>query len=179
MARCKTTGDRRTKKRSAAKTFQPWVRLAVLHWSRIVHESDIGCDWIDAHERCWRCGCVRTLQKCHIVARQFGGGDGPENIVALCAECHDEAPDVTDPEEVWNWIRQTRPRFYDSLKFERAIALCQARGVDVSRFNQATFSRLMMDCVGLHLMQTGAGCRIKPSSIAWAIEKACTEATNG
>ena len=159
-----------------------WVKAAVQFWSETVQEFDIGVDWSDAETRCWRCGAERSLQKCHIVARQFGGGDSVDNIVPLCAECHDEAPDVTDAGEMWRWIRGTRPAYgYGTLKYERAANIARMRGVDFSRFDKDKFDRLMQQSVGLHLMQSGAGCRIKATSIAWAIEMACCskEATDG
>lgn len=157
-----------------------WIAACVSHWSRTVDESDIGVDWADAEWRCWRCGSERRLQRCHIVAKQFGGVDDASNIVPLCAECHDEAPDVTDPDEMWRWIKDTRPMFYGGLKYERALKACKDRGVDFSRFCLSRFAAAIEHHVGLHLMQNGSGCRIKASSIAWAIEKACTtEATDG
>lgn len=150
-----------------------WILDCIEHWSAIVCESDIGVDWSDAEDRCWRCGGKGRIQKCHIVAKQFGGCDDATNIVPLCCECHDEAPDVTDKMEMWRWIKETRPMCYGTLKYERAFKTCVDRGVDVTRFCHKRFSKLMEKSVGLHLMQNGTGCRIKSSSIAWAIEKAC------
>jgi hypothetical protein len=69
---------------------------------------------------------------------------------------------------------------YGTLKYERAARAAVSRGCDLSRFNKEKFDSLMERNVGLHLMQNGTGCRIKSSSIAWAIEMACkTEATDG
>ena len=159
---------------------ESWVAMCVDFWSQRIYEGDIGVDWADATERCWRCGAKRKLQKCHVIAKQFGGDDGPSNVIALCALCHDEMPDVTDAAEVWRWICATRPRYgYGTLYFERAMNDCASRGIDLSRFDKAKFGQLMDSSVGLHLMQTGAGCRIKPASIAWAIAKACEDATDG
>lgn len=156
-----------------------WVRRCVDYWSELICESDIGVDWWDAHERCWRCGAKRSLQKCHIVARQFGGGDAESNIIPLCPECHDEAPDVTDTNEMWRWIQETKPMCYGTLKLERALGVCRQRGVDLGNFCKVRFDAAM-EKVGLHLMQNGTGCRIKASSYAWAIEQACVrEETNG
>lgn len=156
-----------------------WVRRCVDYWSALICESDTGVDWCDAHDRCWRCGAQRLLQKCHIVAKQFGGSGAESNIVPLCAECHDEAPDVTDPNEMWRWIRETKPLCYGTLKLERAMEICKRRGVDLRNFCSSRF-HAAMEKVGLHLMQNRTGCRIKPSSYAWAIEQACiTEATDG
>lgn len=152
---------------------QAWIRSCVQYWSQVHCESDVGVDWSDAEDRCWRCGSKRTLQKCHIVAKQFGGEQVTENLIPLCAECHDEAPDVTDPSEMWRWIKETKPMTYGTLKFERALSCCRDRGVDLSNFDKDRFEKIMEDHVGLHLMQNGTGCKIKWSSIAWAIEKAC------
>lgn len=160
-------------------SVKAWMTECVDYWSSRVFEWDIGVDWSDATEHCWRCGSKRSLQRCHIVAKQFGGDDSPSNIVALCAECHDEAPDVTDPTEIWRWIKETRASFYGSLKAERALAICKSRGVNLQFFDRKRFDAAC-ESVGLHLMQNGSGCRVKASSIAWAIEKACgTEAANG
>ena len=45
------------------------------------------------------------LQRCHLVARQFGGSDAPGNLVLLCHECHDLAPDLPSPEPMLAWMR--------------------------------------------------------------------------
>ena len=156
-----------------------WITACVSHWSRLVPETEVGVDWADAHDRCWRCGSKRSLQRCHIVARQFSGADDYSNIVPLCAECHDEAPDVTDASEIWRWIKETKPTCYETLKAERALAICKNRGVNIENFDVQKF-KSAMDGVGLHLMQNRTGCRIKSSSVAWAIEQACiVEAKDG
>jgi hypothetical protein len=77
-------------------------------------------------------------------------------------------------------VKDTKPTFYGTLKYERACAIVISRGVDLRLFDRAKFDAAMERHVGLHLMQNGSGCRIKASSIAWAIEKACVEeATDG
>jgi hypothetical protein len=163
-----------------AKKNLAWIRDCIAHWSQTVFETDLGVDWSDAETRCWRCGTERSLQRCHIVAKQFSGSDDASNIVPLCCECHDEAPDVTDASEIWRWIRDTRPKYgYGTLKFERAVEIAVRRGADLGRFDQERFASIMEDHVGLHLMQNGTGCRIKATSVAWAIEQSCKEATDG
>ena len=155
-----------------------FFRQCVSYWSSRIDESDIGSDWSDATERCWRCGQqTKSLQKCHILAKQFGGVMSPNNVILLCRECHDEAPDVIDPGEVWRWIKHTKPSLgYGTLKMERAAKMAVEMGADIQRFSVDRFNQIMLSEVGLHLMQSGAGCRIKPSSIAWAIGKACKPA---
>ncbi len=149
-----------------------WVPSLVSYWSQRICESDIGVDWDDADERCWRCGCDRTLQKCHIVAKQFGGSDDEQNIVPLCSFCHDEMPDVRDPSEVWRWIRETKPLFYGTLVAERAMAICLQRGVNFENFDSVKLKALQED-MGIHFMQNGTGARTKVATIAWALERAC------
>lgn len=167
IARAKAIANHKCRK------IKHWQSGCVAYWSRTVDEVDIGSDWDEAHFRCWRCGTDGRIQKCHIIAKQLGGSDHCSNIVPLCAECHDEAPDVVDNSEIWRWIRETRPAHYGKMRWHQAIKLCLDRGVDLSRFNRDTFFSLMDGCVGLHLMQAGTGCRVKASSIAWAIEKSC------
>jgi len=155
-----------------------FFRKCVSYWAARICESDIGVDWSDAMDRCWRCGRqTKSLQRCHVVAKQFGGKLVPENVVLLCRDCHDEAPDVTDASEVWRWIKETRPSYYGTLNAERAFAIVASRGVDVSKFNKDRFLEIADAHVGVHLMQNGAGAKIKPSSLAWAIEQACMEAS--
>jgi len=87
------------------------------HWSPLVSELDMGCDWEDAVTDCWRCGVEpsRGLERCHIVPAQepFNGPDDPSNYVLLCSRCHREAPNVSDPSVMWQWIKDTH-RYYDN-----------------------------------------------------------------
>lgn len=64
--------------------------------------------WSEAHERCWRCGSKKSLQRCHIVAHSLHGADDPSNLVILCSECHAESPGVDAPEIMWDWLRAYR-----------------------------------------------------------------------
>ena len=75
------------------------------YWSRQIDENDLNIFWSEAHERCWRCGTTKSLQRCHIVARSLGGSDEPSNLVILCSECHADSPDVDDSEIMWDWLR--------------------------------------------------------------------------
>jgi hypothetical protein len=96
----------------------------IAYWSKKIYEGDLGCDWSEAHERCWRCGTThkeKSLQRCHIVPSQapFDGPDSPENLVLLCARCHAEAPSCSDPKEIWAWIKTTRAQQYDTYWTQR------------------------------------------------------------
>ena len=94
----------------------------VEYWSKYVYEGDLGTDWDEAENRCWRCGVERkngNLDRCHIIPEQtpFNGKDEPSNFVLLCKRCHKEAPDVPDPNIMFTWIKNTSCNFYDEFDF--------------------------------------------------------------
>ncbi|HEY4049065.1 MAG TPA: HNH endonuclease signature motif containing protein, partial [Acidobacteriaceae bacterium] len=86
-------------------------------------ELDMGCDWADALDHCWRCGVKRSLQRCHIIPHQdpHNGPDVPENLVLVCSWCHKEAPCCDDPNAMWEWIKRTRSDVAGSIWAARVI----------------------------------------------------------
>ena len=56
-------------KRKPIKTKIPEI---VNYWFSRIDESDFSVDAAEAHERCWRCGCKRNLERCHIVPDSLG-----------------------------------------------------------------------------------------------------------
>lgn len=104
-------------KRSPIKTS---IQEIVAYWSDKKYEGDMGVDFAEAHERCWRCGYDLPLQRCHIIPASLGGLDTPSNYVLLCNMCHREAPNVDDARFMWKWIRATRVPFYDTYWSWRA-----------------------------------------------------------
>jgi len=40
----------------------------------------------------------------------LGGADSPDNLVLLCAECHWDAPDVSDPSYMLEWMEARESR---------------------------------------------------------------------
>ena len=83
-------------------------RQIIEHWETKVYEGDMGCDWSDAHNHCWRCGKeTKSLEMCHIIAEQFSGKKTPDNLVLLCKSCHKEAPDFNEKDKMWDWIKRT------------------------------------------------------------------------
>jgi 5-methylcytosine-specific restriction endonuclease McrA len=40
--------------------------------------------------RCQNCGCFRELQMHHVQARSLLGDDAEENLITLCAQCHQQ-----------------------------------------------------------------------------------------
>ncbi len=91
------------------------ISQAVDYWSKRVDECGLSVDWAEAHTHCWRCGCEKNLERCHIVPDSLGGEDAPHNIVLLCKRCHVDGPNVTDPEIMWDWIRAYGVPFYETF----------------------------------------------------------------
>lgn len=46
------------------------------------------------------------LQRCHIIARQFGGEDIPDNLFLMCKSCHDRAPNTKSREAFLDWVER-------------------------------------------------------------------------
>ena len=97
------------------KTIKTTKKQIVNYWVQHVDESDLSVDFSEAEERCWRCGCKRNLERCHIVPDSLGGEDMPSNFVLLCKRCHMDNPNVADPEIMWDWLRAYKVPFYDTF----------------------------------------------------------------
>lgn len=87
----------------------------VQYWFSVIDGSDFSVDASEAHERCWRCGCEKALERCHIIPESLGGKDEPSNLVLLCKRCHLENPNVSDPEIMWDWLKAYKVPFYDTF----------------------------------------------------------------
>lgn len=98
--------------RKAIKTTKEEI---VNYWAGQVCEGILSVDFSEAHERCWRCGCKRNLERCHIIPNSLGGEDKPENLVLLCKRCHLDNPNVADPEIMWDWLQAYSVPFYDTF----------------------------------------------------------------
>ncbi|WP_206669725.1 HNH endonuclease [Paenibacillus luteus] len=46
------------------------------------------------------------LQRCHIIARQFGGEDIPDNLFLMCKSCHDRAPNTKSRGAFLDWVEK-------------------------------------------------------------------------
>lgn len=91
------------------------------YWAKHTGECGLSVDFAEAHERCWRCGCQRSLERCHIVPASLGGEDTPSNFVILCKRCHLDNPNVADPEVMWDWLRAYGVPFYDTFWWVNGI----------------------------------------------------------
>lgn len=100
---------------SNRKTIKTSINDIVHYWFSRIDEDELSVDAAEAHERCWRCGCERNLERCHIVPDSLGGKDEPSNLVLLCKRCHADGPNVTDQDIMWDWIKAYRVPFYDTF----------------------------------------------------------------
>lgn len=110
---------------SVAQIHQYWMENSK------VHESELNFDWADGETHCWNCGSTKAkrLQKCHIIPYALGGEDTASNYVLLCFECHHEAPNNSNPQYMWDWLKSNRTAsgLYDTYKFEKALILFSQR----------------------------------------------------
>lgn len=159
-----------------------WVTESISYWSERIYEGDVGVDWEDgtAENHCWRCGCKRSLQRCHIVPKSLGGSDDPSNIIPLCAMCHDDAPNVADPLEMWNWIKKSHGSLSGLFWVERAF-----EEADLTKEQQKIMTRKrgkfikslksVFERTGTHFGQRNGGSRTTVSTLAWVIKEAIKE----
>jgi hypothetical protein len=80
-------------------------------WISKVDETELNFDWGDADLVCWNCGCERKTQRCHIVPHSLNGDDDPSNYVLLCNICHTNAPNCSNPNIMWDWIKSNKTKF--------------------------------------------------------------------
>lgn len=97
------------------KSIQTSIEEIVAYWTHHEDECGLSIDFSEAHERCWRCGCKRHLERCHIIPHALGGKDEPSNLVLLCKRCHLDNPNVLDKEIMWDWLRAYAVPFYDTF----------------------------------------------------------------
>ena len=98
-----------------AKNIKTTKKQIVDYWAEHVSEAGLSIDFSEADKRCWRCGCQRTLERCHIVPDSLGGEDTPSNFVLLCKRCHLDNPNVADPQIMWDWLHAYAVPFYDTF----------------------------------------------------------------
>lgn len=96
------------------------IKEIVKYYSDKLIEEDIAVDFPDLHKRCWHCGDVGKLYRCHIVPSSAGGQDVPSNYVLLCRRCHEQAPNCTDGQIMMDWLKADSSKIY-GLYWGRSI----------------------------------------------------------
>lgn len=96
-------------------------------------ETELNFDWCDAYTHCWNCGDDKYskstkrvyLERCHIIARALGGLDTAGNYVLMCKECHTQAPNTSNPNDMWDWIKSNYIpfSFSNTYRLRKALVL--------------------------------------------------------
>jgi hypothetical protein len=158
-----------------------WIKDCWDHHSQFISELDVAVDWGNwetEHKRCWCCGHKSKLQECHIVPRSLGGSDNASNVVPLCAQCHDEAPDVADPGEMFRWIAsQQNP--VSGLGLGRYWHLHDTTTSFGQQLSKSVDWPLLHECIAkayeqssYHYSQSNAGPKFKKSTREWVMQTA-------
>ena len=95
--------------------MQTTVKEIIKYHSINASELELNVDICDLATRCWRCGEIRRLQRCHIVPASVGGADTPANYILLCNACHEVAPNIKNPNRMLEWLHSTPSDTYDSF----------------------------------------------------------------
>lgn len=89
------------------------IKEIVSYYKGKLNEEDIGADIDEIHKRCWHCGDISKLYRCHIIPSSAGGQDCPSNYVLLCRRCHEQAPNCTDEKIMMHWLKNDSTKIYD------------------------------------------------------------------
>jgi len=90
------------------------TKKQIVEWAMAnICELEYGVDASEMDTHCWRCGYERYTERCHVIPDALDGEDTPSNYRLLCPDCHLEAPNVNDPDEMDNWIRRTNVGTYE------------------------------------------------------------------
>lgn len=147
------------------------------YWASHESECELGIDWSEADERCWRCGYKSKLQKCHIIPDSLNGKYEPKNLVLLCGRCHREAPNFNDPRFMWFWLKGTSVPFYDTYwtmrgarEFEEMFGRKPFEEIDTGNYKDEDFKKMINEEINNATIHFGEG-RLNPSTIACIFAK--------
>jgi hypothetical protein len=100
-----------------AKNYIKTSKKQIVEWAQSnLNECFLGVDASEMSTHCWRCGHNdRPLERCHVIPASLKGEDIPSNYRLLCNDCHHEAPNVNDPNEMDDWIKRTCVPTYNTF----------------------------------------------------------------
>ena len=108
---------------------RPVDRKAVLSWDK--YDLEVEDIWRDK-----RVG--NRLQRCHIIAKQFGGSNDTSNLFLLCEDCHALSPDTKNRASFFRWVYRRRSEFivgHDFVGMMRELPReIKSRGYEVEAF---------------------------------------------
>ena len=133
-----------------------------------INESELNFDWADAYTNCWNCGDYKYskslkkifLERCHIIPRALGGLDTPSNYVLLCKNCHAEAPNIANTNDMWDWIKSNRVPYsiYGTYRINKALIMFEQKEgesffekiVKKENFDIKNFNNLLGNTINYH-----------------------------
>lgn len=100
---------------------------------RVISFKLLECVSAKDYRRVWNNTSGR-LERCHIVPKEFGGENTPDNTFLLCKDCHAKAPDTESRDIFLSWVviqRKTHIAGYNLLEIKN---YCQHFGIDYNEF---------------------------------------------
>lgn len=139
-------------------------------------ETELNFDWADSYTHCWNCGHNKqwasnkkpSLEKCHIIPHSLGGKDIPSNYVLLCKDCHRLAPNTSNPNDMWEWIKSNYTPFSFTGTYHIRQALVMFKQKEgCSFFDKAAHIKDLSQCIKNELQKTSVhfSCRINASTL--------------
>ena len=161
-----------------------WIKDCWDYHSKHIDDHDVAVEWDfwdEDQSKCWCCGRKTShLQKCHLVPKSLGGTFEPSNIVPLCGQCHDDAPDVYDRKVMIGWIKdQQNPGSKFGLGrywhlWDKLVPLATEIYEKYGEIDQEELKDIIRDNyekTSVHGGQTRQGIYWKNSTREWVIER--------
>lgn len=126
------------------------------YWKdKYLNDSPIQLDW--GEPSCWGCHkpiTVETesllaeanfkeiwnrtsgeLERCHIIPKSLGGSNEPDNLFLMCPDCHSKAPNTTNEEIFFDWVKMQRQNcmFGTNVKEQKDLInhICEQMNIKV------------------------------------------------
>lgn len=105
---------------------------------------------------CFACGDTPTsLQRAHIIGKQFGVNNQPSNFLLLCRYCHNTCPDVNNRAMVMAWVNK------QPLRIARMLHLCrqafEESGITEAECANFDYKKFEEDAIALSGLHWGVG----------------------
>lgn len=140
---------------------------------RGIPEHILGCDFDEAHDRCWCCGCKSNTERAHMMPESLGGDNDPANFVLLCTKCHEEAPDVSK-EAMLNWLEREHSVFHGERWARKALmdaGLFDVNDDDAKQIDRALKSKPEIVTGMKGKVSTHFGVGFSHGTIVWIAEE--------
>lgn len=140
---------------------RPVDRRTVLGWDK--YDKELKDLWSDKNVN-------SKLQKCHILAKQFGGSDTTDNLFLMCEDCHAESPDTKNSAAFFRWVYRRKKEFSHGFNWKKFMfeweSEITSRGYDFSYFVGSLNPSEGFEIADIAISNCGLhGCSIAPSSV--------------